>query len=176
MAPVSAPEQPYWAPWVGTAWIPCQPWSSPAGHHGQDHGPPQVSHGAALLGAVGRTTCPRVSPGAGLLGTGSRTVWIPWSAPGSSPTGCRGQDRVDPVSALEQPRWALWPGPLCGPCVSPGAALLGAVGRTAWPHVSPGAGPLRAAVGSALGWDTAGLSLGTLDCGPSNLVFLSKPS
>lgn len=80
-----------------------------------------------------------------------------------------------PVSAPEQSYWAPWAGP-CGSRVSPGAALLGAVGRTAWPRVSPGAGPLRAPVGSALGWDTAGLSLGTLACGPSNLGFLSKPS
>lgn len=150
---------------------------------------PRVSHGAALLGAVGRTTWPRVSR-AGLLGTVragpwirvspeqphwgavGRTVWIPCQ-PGAAPTGCRGQDRVDPVSALgaaplgvgqdrvdpvsapEQPYWAPWAGPR-GPMSARSRPAPGCSGLCPRPRT------------------TAGLSLGTLDCGPSNLVFLSK--
>ena len=69
----------------------CAPWAGPRG--------PRVSHGAALLGAVGRTMWPPCQP---------------WS----SPAGHCEQDRVDPVSAPEQPYWAPWAGPR-GPVSAP---------------------------------------------------------
>lgn len=87
----------------------------------------------------------------------------PWKA---GPRGPHVSPGAAPLGAVGRTAW---------PHVSPGAAPLGTVGRTMWPRVSPGAGQLRVAVGSALGGDTAGLSLGTADCGPSNVVF-SKPS
>ena len=111
------------------------------------------------------------------------------AVPSHSPGG---QDRVAPMSAPEQPRWVPWAvphGPVSAPCQprwAPWAVPCGPVSapdQTCWvpwagpcgPRVSPGEGQLRAAVGSALSGDMAGLSLGTLDCGPSNVVF-SKPS
>lgn len=124
--------------------------------------------------------------------------WVPWAVP-HGPVSAPCQPRWapwaglrGPMSALEQPRWALWAG-LCGPMSAsekprwaPWAVPCGPVSapdQTCWvpwagpcgPRVSPGEGQLRAAVGSALSGDMAGLSLGTLDCGPSNVVF-SKPS
>lgn len=190
---MSAPEQPYWAPWVGRG-SHVSPGAAPRwALHGQDHVAPvsatEQPYWALWAGSRG----PRVSPGAGLLGTVSRTdvdpvsarsspteavsrtVWIPCQ-PGAALLGADGQDHVRPcVSPGAAPLGALWPGPR-GPCVSPRSSPTGRVGRTAWPHVSPGR-PAPELQWAALGWDCGRSEL--RDTGLWTLqscFFLSKPS